>query len=231
MEEENKRKPPLLGISLGRTNVCVAVWHDGKVKVIPNEKGNRTTPFVAAFDTPQGTLAGEEALFRCEIISMILAKLKKCAEEFLGTKIRDAVIACPDYFYNPNGHTVIENAGSRAGLNVINVIRESWSVGIAYGFYQSKAKNQNILIFNLGGETLEISIFKVLNVNEFDMPKTESDAYLGGKDFDSRLVDFVDEMRAKFDELCSDLFKSTLKYAHKALGQAKMDKNTLITLC
>ncbi|XP_022662585.1 heat shock cognate 71 kDa protein-like [Varroa jacobsoni] len=326
-------KAPAIGIDLGTTFSCVGVFRHGKVEIIANEQGNRTTPSYVAFtDTerligdaaknqvamnPTNTVfdakrligrrfeeqtvqsdmkhwsfrvtkvdgrpkiqvdfKGEEKTFYPEeISSMVLVKMKETAEAYLGLTVTDAVITVPAYF-NDSQRQATKDAGAIAGLNVLRIINEPTAAAIAYGLDKKAAAERNVLIFDLGGGTFDVSILSIED-GVFEVKSTAGDTHLGGEDFDNRLVShFVDEFkrkhkkdlstnkralrrlrtacerakrtlssstqasievdslfdgidfyssitRARFEELCSDLFRSTLDPVEKALRDAKMDK-------
>jgi L1 cell adhesion molecule like protein len=246
---------PCIGIDLGTTYSCVAVYQHGKIEVIANDQGNRTTPSYVAFtDTerligdaaknqvamnPENTVFDAKRLigrsfndptvqndmkhwpfivfndngkpkikvnYQCqpmcftpeEISAMVLTKMKETAETFLGCKVADAVITVPAYF-NDSQRQATKDAGAIAGLNVLRVINEPTAAAVAYGLDKKKGKNgeHNILIFDLGGGTFDVS---VLTIEEgiFEVKATAGDTHLGGEDFDNRLVNhFVDEFKRK----------------------------------
>jgi len=216
-----------------------------------------------------------------EISAMILTKMKETAEAHLGHKVTDAVVTVPAYF-NDAQRQATKDAGVIAGLNVLRIINEPTAAAIAYGLdkKKSKAKEINVLIFDLGGGTFDVSILSI-DDGIFEVKATAGDTHLGGEDFDNRLVDhFIKEFqrkhkknigqnkrairrlrtacerakrtlsasaqanieidslfegidfytsisRARFEELCSDLFKGTLEPVEKALRDAKMDKSSI----
>lgn len=215
-----------------------------------------------------------------EVSSMVLIKMREIAETYLGGKVTDAVITVPAYF-NDSQRQATKDAGVIAGVNVLRIINEPTAAALAYGLDKNLTGEKNVLIFDLGGGTFDVSI---LNINEgslFEVKSTAGDTHLGGEDFDNRLVNhFVEEFkrkyhkdlkgntralrrlrtacerakrtlsssteasleidalhegvdfyskitRARFEELCMDLFRSTLIPVEKALTDAKMDKGTI----
>jgi L1 cell adhesion molecule like protein len=330
------QKKPAVGIDLGTTYSCVGCFQHGKVEIIANDQGNRTTPSYVAFtDTerligdpaknqvainPNNTIFDakrligrkfEDATVQAdmkhwpftvidvggrpklqvdyknetktftpeEVSSMVLTKMKETAEAYLGQDVKDAVVTVPAYFNDSQRQA--KDAGVIAGLNVLRIINEPTAAAIAYGLDKKKgAAECNVLIFDLGGGTFDVSI---LTIEEgiFEVKSTAGDTHLGGEDFDNRMVDhFVQEFkrkhkkdikgnkralrrlrtacerakrtlsasaqanieidslfegidfytsvtRARFEELCSDLFKGTLEPVEKAMRDAKMDKSSI----
>ena len=131
-----------------------------------------------------------------EISSMILTKMKETAEAYIGDKVTDAVITVPAYF-NDSQRQATKDAGLIAGLNVLRIINEPTAAAIAYGLDNKDGKEKNVLIFDLGGGTFDVSI---LNIDEgiFEVKATAGDTHLGGEDFDNLLVKhFMDEFKRK----------------------------------
>ncbi|MED6184180.1 hypothetical protein PIB30_044991 [Stylosanthes scabra] len=245
-----------IGIDLGTTYSCVAVWQNDRVEIIANDQGNRTTPSYVAFtDTerligdaaknqvamnPQNTVfdakrligrrfsdpsvqsdmkhwpfkvvpgpqdkpmivvnyKGEQKQFAPEeISSMVLTKMKEIAEAYLGKTIKNAVVTVPAYF-NDSQRQATKDAGAIAGLNVMRIINEPTAAAIAYGLDKkaSKRGEKNVLIFDLGGGTFDVSL---LTIEEgiFEVKATAGDTHLGGEDFDNRLVNhFAAEFKRK----------------------------------
>ena len=131
-----------------------------------------------------------------EISSMVLTKMKEIAEGYIGEKVTDAVITVPAYF-NDSQRQSTKDAGSIAGLNVLRIINEPTAAAIAYGLDNKNNKEKNILIFDLGGGTFDVSL---LNIDEgiFEVKATAGDTHLGGEDFDNILVKhFIQEFKRK----------------------------------
>jgi len=325
-----------IGIDLGTTYSCVAVWQNDRVEVIANDQGNRTTPSYVAFTdserligdaaknqvamNPQNSVfdakrligrrfadaevqadmkhwpfkvldkggkpviqveyKGETKTFTPEeISSMVLTKMRETAEAYLGGSTKNAVITVPAYF-NDSQRQATKDAGLIAGLNVLRIINEPTAAAIAYGLDKKTTGEKNVLIFDLGGGTFDVSL---LTIEEgiFEVKATAGDTHLGGEDFDNRLVShFVQEFkrkhkkdlssnaralrrlrtacerakrtlsssaqtsieidslyegidfytsitRARFEELCQDLFRSTMEPVEKVLRDAKIDKQSV----
>ncbi|XP_030922089.1 heat shock-related 70 kDa protein 2 isoform X3 [Geospiza fortis] len=225
-------KGPAIGIDLGTTYSCVGVFQHGKVEIIANDQGNRTTPSYVAFtdterligrkyDDPtvqsdmkhwpfrvvneggkpkvQVEYKGEmKTFFPEEISSMVLTKMKEIAEAYLGCKVQNAVITVPAYF-NDSQRQATKDAGTITGLNVMRIINEPTAAAIAYGLDKkgTRAGEKNVLIFDLGGGTFDVSILTIED-GIFEVKSTAGDTHLGGEDFDNRMVNhFVEEFKRK----------------------------------
>jgi len=207
-----------VGIDLGTTNSCVAVLEGGEPTVIANAEGQRTTPSVVAFSKTGEVLVGEIAKRQAvtnvdrtitsvkrhmgtdwtkeiddktytpqEISARILGKLKRDAEEYLGEPVTDAVITVPAYF-NDAQRQATKDAGQIAGLNVLRIINEPTAAALAYGL--EKKGSGTIAVYDLGGGTFDISILEIGD-GVFEVKSTNGDTFLGGEDFDKRIIDYL----------------------------------------
>eukprot|EP01118_Nematostelium_gracile_P014301 TRINITY_DN553_c0_g2_i1.p1 TRINITY_DN553_c0_g2~~TRINITY_DN553_c0_g2_i1.p1 ORF type:complete len:675 (-),score=254.38 TRINITY_DN553_c0_g2_i1:57-2030(-) len=158
-------------------------------KVIPKE-GDK--PFI------QVSFKGETKTFSPEeISSMVLIKMKETAEAYLGKIVKDAVVTVPAYF-NDSQRQATKDAGSIAGLNVKRIINEPTAAAIAYGLDKKGKTERNVLIFDLGGGTFDVSLLTIED-GIFEVKATAGDTHLGGEDFDNRMVNhFCDEFKRKY---------------------------------
>jgi len=329
-------KGSAVGIDLGTTYSCVGIFQHGKVEIIANDQGNRTTPSYVAFTdserligdaaknqvamNPSNTVfdakrligrkfddtavqsdmkhwsfevindsgrpkisvefKGEQKTFFAEeVSSMILVKMRETAEAYLGKDVPNAVVTVPAYF-NDSQRQATKDAGAIAGMNVLRIINEPTAAAIAYGLDKKVGAERNVLIFDLGGGTFDVSVLSIED-GIFEVKSTAGDTHLGGEDFDNRMVNhFIQEFkrknkkdisgskravrrlrtacerakrtlssstqaaieidslfegvdfytsitRARFEELCSDLFRGTMDPVEKALRDARLDKNAI----
>ena len=121
-----------------------------------------------------------------EVSAMVLTKMKETAEAFLGQTVKDAVITVPAYF-NDSQRQATKDAGTISGLNVLRIINEPTAAAIAYGLDKKRQGERNVLIFDLGGGTFDVSILTIED-GIFEVKSTVGDTHLGGEDFDNRMV-------------------------------------------
>lgn len=221
-------KEIIIGIDLGTTNSVVSyLQEDGKWKVIPNPEGPNTTPSVVAFKQDGEEIVGfaakrqlltnpdtvasikrkmgtnEKVHINClnkdftpqEISAKVLAYMKKYAEDNLGQKIEKAVITVPAYF-NDAQRQATKDAGTIAGLDVVRIINEPTAAALAYG--EDNKGSQKILVFDLGGGTLDVSILDIGD-GTFEVVSTSGDNALGGDDWDIALSNyFKNDIKAQY---------------------------------
>lgn len=230
----------IIGIDLGTTNSCVAVFEGNEPVVIANSEGKRTTPSVVGFveggERKVGDPAKRQAItnpektiysikrfmgetydqsskevnrvpFKVvneggyprvqiddrkytpqEISAMVLQKMKKTAEDYLGQEVTDAVITVPAYFSDSQRQATKE-AGQIAGLNVQRIVNEPTAAALAYGVDKAN-KDMKIAVFDLGGGTFDISILE-FGGGVFEVLSTNGDTHLGGDDFDQVIIDWL----------------------------------------
>ena len=230
----------IIGIDLGTTNSCVAVYEGNEPVVIANSEGKRTTPSVVGFakdgerkigdpakrqaiTNPKNTIYSikrfmGETYEQCakevtrmpfsvvneggfprvdiegrkytpqEISAMILQKMKKTAEDYLGQEVTEAVITVPAYFSDSQRQATKE-AGQIAGLNVRRIVNEPTAAALAYGVDKAN-KDMKIAVFDLGGGTFDISILE-FGGGVFEVLSTNGDTHLGGDDFDQVIIDWL----------------------------------------
>ena len=257
-----------VGIDLGTTYSCVAVYRNGNADIIANELGNRTMASVVSF-TDEERLVGDSAknllssnskntvhlvkriigrLYNDDVVSKhmkdvsynvvnknskpyvevmykkekkqyspeeisaaILSKMKKIAETYLGHEVKDAVVTVPAYF-NDAQRQATKDAGTIAGLNVLRIINEPTAAAIAYGLNESKNKETNVLVYDFGGGTLDVSLLSIED-GIIEVKATAGNSYLGGSDFDQVLIE---HMKKDFER------KHKCSLSQKAINRLRM---------
>jgi len=159
-----------------------------------------------------------------EISAMILQKLKKTAEDYLGETVTDAVITVPAYF-NDSQRQATKDAGKIAGLNVLRIINEPTAAALAYGL--DKKKDEKIAVYDLGGGTFDISILE-LGDGVFEVKSTNGDTFLGGDDFDMRIVEWLIDEFKKENGLDLRNDKMALQRLKEAAEKAKHELSTAL---
>jgi molecular chaperone DnaK len=135
----------------------------------------------------------EEKLAPPQISAEVLRKMKKTAEDYLGYEVTQAVITVPAYF-NDSQRQATKDAGTIAGLEVLRIINEPTAAALAFGIDKQEKKDRKIAVYDLGGGTFDISIIEISNLDgehQFEVLSTNGDTFLGGEDFDQRLMDYI----------------------------------------
>ncbi|HAG50791.1 MAG: molecular chaperone DnaK [Deltaproteobacteria bacterium GWC2_42_51] len=167
----------------------------------------------------------EKLLSPSEISAMVLQRMRDIAEDYLGEKITDAVITVPAYF-NDSQRQATKDAGQIAGLNVLRIINEPTAAALAYGL-DKKKKDERIAVFDLGGGTFDISVLE-LREGVFEVKATNGDTFLGGEDFDQRIIDFLMEDFLKENGIDLSQDKMALQRLKEAAEKAKCELSSVI---
>ena len=159
-----------------------------------------------------------------EISAFILQKMKQTAEDYLGEKVTEAVITVPAYF-NDSQRQATKDAGRIAGLNVLRIINEPTAASLAYGL--DKKKDEKIAVFDLGGGTFDISILE-LGEGVFEVKATNGDTFLGGEDFDQRVIDYLADEFRKDQGIDLRKDRMALQRLKEAAEKAKCELSTVM---
>ena len=157
-----------------------------------------------------------------EISAIILQKMKQTAEDYLGEKVTEAVITVPAYF-NDSQRQATKDAGRIAGLNVLRIINEPTAASLAYGL--DKKKDEKIAVFDLGGGTFDVSILE-LGDGVFEVKSTNGDTFLGGEDFDQRVIDYLADEFKKDQGIDLRSDRMALQRLKEAAERAKCELST-----
>ncbi len=237
----------IIGIDLGTTNSCVAIYEGGSVKIIENSEGERTTPSIVAYTDDGQVLVGRSAkrqsvmnpkatifaskrligrrfddkevqkaiqhspfdivknengdawvdvkgrkLAPPQISAEVLMKMKKTAEDYLGEPVTEAVVTVPAYF-NDSQRQATKDAGRIAGLDIKRIINEPTAAALAFGVDKVKG-DKKVAVYDLGGGTFDVSIIEIADMDgekQFEVLATNGDTFLGGEDFDQRVIDWI----------------------------------------
>lgn len=274
----------IIGIDLGTTNSCVAVFEAGGYKVIENSEGARTTPSIIAYmedgeitvgapakrqavTNPTNTLYAvkrligrkfgdaevqkdidlmpysiikadngdawvqvrDQKLAPPQVSAEVLRKMKKTAEDYLGEEVTEAVITVPAYF-NDSQRQATKDAGRIAGLDVKRIINEPTAAALAFGMDKAEKGDRKIAVYDLGGGTFDVSIIEIADIDgekQFEVLSTNGDTFLGGEDFDQRIIDHIIDEFKKISGL--DLSKDPIALQRIKAGaeRAKIELSSL----
>ena len=242
-----------IGIDLGTTFSAMAVLEAGKPAIISNAEGTRTTPSVVHINGDEitvGQVARNQAIVDPshtirsikrkmgtnekveiddkeytpeQISAMILQKLKRDAEAYLGQSVKNAVITVPAYF-NDAQRQATKNAGEIAGLNVLRIINEPTAAALAYGL-DKQEKDHTILVFDFGGGTFDVSILE-LGDGVFEVKSTSGDNLLGGDDIDQIIIDYLVSNFKKSTGIDMQNDPTAMQRLKEAAEKAKIELST-----
>jgi molecular chaperone DnaK len=252
-KSENKVTGATIGIDLGTTFSAMAVLEAGKPTIISNAEGTRTTPSVVHVRDDEvivGQVARNQAIvdplhtirsikrkigsnekieiddksYTPEQISgMVLQKLKKDAEAYLGQPVKNAVITVPAYF-NDAQRQATKNAGEIAGLNVLRIINEPTAASLAYGLDKQEIE-QTVLIFDFGGGTFDVSVLE-LGEGIFEVKSTSGDNMLGGDDVDELIINYLADTFKKSTGISLQNDPTAVQRLKEAAEKAKIELST-----
>ncbi|HKB84835.1 MAG TPA: molecular chaperone DnaK, partial [Ignavibacteriaceae bacterium] len=191
-----------------------------KIDEVTDEKGKVPYEVIAGDNNTARVKIGDRVYSPPEISAMILQKMKKTAEEYLGQEVTEAVITVPAYF-NDSQRQATKDAGEIAGLQVRRIINEPTAAALAYGL-DKKTSDHTVAVYDLGGGTFDISILQ-LGEGVFEVKSTNGDGHLGGDDFDQRIIDFLADEFKKLEGI--DLRKDpmALQRLKEAAEKAKIE--------
>ncbi len=242
-------KNVIIGIDLGTTNSCVAIIEGDKPRVLETPEGKRTVPSVVSFKNGEFVVGdaakrqmitnpstvysikrkmgtndkvklGEKMFTPEEISAKILSYIKNYAEQKLGHSVSRAVITVPAYF-NDAQRTATKNAGKIAGLEVERIINEPTAAALSYGLDKSD-KAQKILVCDLGGGTFDVSLLEIAD-GTFEVLATSGDTFLGGDDWDNKIIDWIIAEVKKDHGIDLSKDKMAMQRLKEAAEKAKID--------
>ena len=252
-KENNNISGATIGIDLGTTFSAMSALEGGKATIITNAEGTRTTPSVVHIKDGEitvGQVARNQAIVDPnhtirsikrkigtnekievdgktyspeEISAMVLQKMKKDAEAYLGQPVKNAVITVPAYF-NDSQRQATKNAGDIAGLNVLRIVNEPTAAALAYGM-DKQDKDHTVLVFDFGGGTFDVSILE-LGDGMFEVKSTNGDNKLGGDDVDELIIDYLADNFKKANGIDLKTDATAVQRLKEAAEKAKIELST-----